>query len=154
MWVRSLGWKTPWMRAWQPTPVFLPGGPHGQRSLVGYSPWGCQELYTTEQRTFRSHQPFSAGSHTHAVWLLQTQQVFCLESLGSLLIHFLDIIKRSKNILKILSALGQLSDWEIVMEAKKYVLPHEVISLQLPVLYLWQGETVDEYLRGLQPEQG
>ena len=31
--------KIPWRRAWQPTPVFLPGEPHGQRSLVGYSPW-------------------------------------------------------------------------------------------------------------------
>ena len=36
-WVR----KIPWRRKWQPTPVFLPGKPHGQRSLVGYSPWGC-----------------------------------------------------------------------------------------------------------------
>jgi len=31
--------KKPWRRAWQPTPVFLPGESHGQRSLVGYSPW-------------------------------------------------------------------------------------------------------------------
>jgi len=30
--------KIPWRRAWQPTPVFLPGKSHGQRSLVGYSP--------------------------------------------------------------------------------------------------------------------
>ena len=29
-----------WRRKWQPTPVFLPGESHGQRSLVGYSPWG------------------------------------------------------------------------------------------------------------------
>ena len=29
----------PWKRAWQPTPVFLPGESHGQRRLVGYSPW-------------------------------------------------------------------------------------------------------------------
>ena len=37
------GWgRFPWRRAWQPTPVFLPGEPHGQRSLVGYSPWGCR----------------------------------------------------------------------------------------------------------------
>ena len=35
--------KIPWRRAWQPTPVFLPGKAHGQRSLVGYSPWGCKE---------------------------------------------------------------------------------------------------------------
>ena len=31
-----------------PTPVFLPGKYHGQTSLVGYSPWGCKELETTE----------------------------------------------------------------------------------------------------------
>ena len=31
-------WKIPWRRAWQPTPEFLPGDSHGQRSLVGYSP--------------------------------------------------------------------------------------------------------------------
>ena len=35
-------WKIPWRRAWQPTPVFLPGESHGQRSLVGYSPEGCK----------------------------------------------------------------------------------------------------------------
>ena len=32
--------KIPWRRKWQPTPVFLPGKFHGQRSLVGYSLWG------------------------------------------------------------------------------------------------------------------
>ena len=32
--------KIPWRRAWQPTPVFLPGESHGQRSLVGCRPWG------------------------------------------------------------------------------------------------------------------
>ena len=31
--------KIPWRRKWQPTPVFLPGESHGQRNLVGYSPW-------------------------------------------------------------------------------------------------------------------
>ena len=34
--------KIPWSRKWLPTPVFLPGEFHGQRSLVGYSPWGCR----------------------------------------------------------------------------------------------------------------
>ena len=38
----------PGRRKWQPTPVFLPGKFHGQRSLMGYSPWGCKELGTTE----------------------------------------------------------------------------------------------------------
>ena len=32
--------KIPWRRKWQPTPVLLPGEPHGLRSLGGYSPWG------------------------------------------------------------------------------------------------------------------
>ena len=32
--------KIPWRRPWQPTPVFLPGESHGQRTLVGNSPWG------------------------------------------------------------------------------------------------------------------
>ena len=38
-----------WRRKWQPTPVFLPGESHGQRSLVGYSPWGCKESDMTER---------------------------------------------------------------------------------------------------------
>ena len=44
--------KIPWRKAWQPTPVFLPGESHGQRSLVGYSSHGhrvrhdCSDLYT------------------------------------------------------------------------------------------------------------
>ena len=43
-WVR----KTLWRRKWQLTPVFLPGESHGQRSLAGYSPWGCKESDMTE----------------------------------------------------------------------------------------------------------
>ena len=39
----------PWGRPWWPTPGVLPGKFHGQRSLVGYSPWGPKELDTTEQ---------------------------------------------------------------------------------------------------------
>ena len=42
-WVRNI----PWRGKCQPTPVFLPGESHGQRSLAGYSPWGCKESYTT-----------------------------------------------------------------------------------------------------------
>ena len=40
--------KMPWKRAWQPTAVFLPEEFHGQRSLAGYSPWGCKESDMTE----------------------------------------------------------------------------------------------------------
>ena len=43
--------KLPWRREWQPTPVFLPGEFHEQRSLAGHSPWGHKESDTTEQLT-------------------------------------------------------------------------------------------------------
>ena len=43
--------KIPWRRAWQHTPVFLPGKFHGQRSLRGYSPWGRNKSDTIEWLT-------------------------------------------------------------------------------------------------------
>ena len=46
--VRSLGRENPWRRKWQPTPVLLPGKFHGQRSLVGYSPWNHKQSDMTE----------------------------------------------------------------------------------------------------------
>ena len=44
--------KLPWRRIWQSTPALLPGKSHGQRSLIGYSPWGRKESDTTEQLHF------------------------------------------------------------------------------------------------------
>ena len=49
-----------WRREWQSTPVFLLGKPHGQRSLVGYSPWGHKDSDMTEQLT----QDGGGGRHT------------------------------------------------------------------------------------------
>ena len=52
--VRDVGSINAWVRKiperwkWKPTPAFLPGEFHGQRSLVGYSPWGCKESDMTE----------------------------------------------------------------------------------------------------------
>ena len=40
--------KIPWKRRWQPTPVFVSGKYHGQRSKADYSPWGCKESDTAE----------------------------------------------------------------------------------------------------------
>ena len=61
---RTLGFhlwvgKIPWSREWQPTPVSLPGKFHGQKSLAGYSPWGCKESNTTECVHTHTH------THTH-----------------------------------------------------------------------------------------
>ena len=41
--------KIPWRRKWQSIPILLPGKSHGQRSLVGYIPWGCKESDMTER---------------------------------------------------------------------------------------------------------
>ena len=45
--VQSLGQEYSLGRAWQPTPVFLPGESHEERSLADYSPWGHRELDMT-----------------------------------------------------------------------------------------------------------
>ena len=53
LWVRKILWR----REWLPSPVFLPGEFHGQRSLAGYSPWGQKKLYVTEQLTIALSNP-------------------------------------------------------------------------------------------------
>ena len=54
MWACSLGQEEPLMKEWKPTLVFWPGKAHGQRSPVGYSPWGCKraghDLVTKHQQ--------------------------------------------------------------------------------------------------------
>ena len=47
--------RFPWRRAWQPTPAFLPGESHGQRSLVGCNPWGHKESDMTEHTHTHIH---------------------------------------------------------------------------------------------------
>ena len=47
----TLGREDPLQKEWQPTPVFLPGESHGQRSLVGYSPRGHREADAIKQLT-------------------------------------------------------------------------------------------------------
>ena len=49
-WIR----KVPWRRKWQSTPALFSGKSHGRRRLIGYSPWGCKQLDTTEQLHFLS----------------------------------------------------------------------------------------------------
>ena len=82
--------KIPWRRKWQPTPVFLPGKSNGQRSLVGYSPWGRKELDTTKQlHLYFFHYVFQIlsfpiGQHCylfHRWWLLLFSRTVMSDSL-------------------------------------------------------------------------
>ena len=67
--VQSLGWDDPLEKEMQPTPVFLPGKFHGRRSLVGYSPWGRKESYTTEPVHLTSLQHSLYFSYKHSIVL-------------------------------------------------------------------------------------
>ena len=71
------GWgKKPRRRKWQPIPVFLPGKPHEQRSLSGYSPWGSKSW---------------TWLHKHAVWKQYTKVQF-FNILANISLSFLKII--------------------------------------------------------------
>ena len=79
-WVR----KIPWRRKWQHIPVFLPRESHGQRSLVGYSPWGHKESDMTEWLHFLSFHftPGLGGSVVKNQPAVQETQEMWVGSLG------------------------------------------------------------------------
>ena len=64
----SIPWvgKIPRRRAWQPTPVSLPGKSHGQRSLAGYSPWSCRvrQNWATNTHTWTTSPPMLESDKT------------------------------------------------------------------------------------------
>ena len=68
--------KIPWRRAWQPTPVFLPGESHGQRSLAGYSPWGRTESDMTETMTYRAACTYG-DPHVHLFFPYWQRKILC-----------------------------------------------------------------------------
>ena len=55
--------KILWRREWQPIPVFLSGEFHGQRSLIGDSPWGCRVGYDWATKTFTFICSYRSGFH-------------------------------------------------------------------------------------------
>ena len=56
-----------WNRKWQPTPAFLPEESHGQRSLVGHSPWGHKESDTTEQTQTQAQAQTHIHTHSYII---------------------------------------------------------------------------------------
>ena len=74
MWIFSFSWR----KKWQHIPVFLPREFHGQRSLLGFSPWGCKELDMTEQLTL-THSVFPTPSNDVIIlphWIFLTMTTF------------------------------------------------------------------------------
>ena len=77
--------RFPWRRAWQPTPVFVPGDPLGQRSLVGYSVWGCRESDTTERLSRAQHCWLYRALTSVQAFLVAETRGYCLAVVCSLL---------------------------------------------------------------------
>ena len=87
--------KIPWRRERQPTPVSLPGESQGQRSLVGYSPWGHRESDMTERLTLSfslsaKMKPWNPLQHSQFIAICQNstshsyiQQIFVKYLLGA-----------------------------------------------------------------------
>ena len=78
--------KIPWSSKWQPTPVLLPGKSHGQRNLVGYSPWNHKDSYTTKRACTCTH----THTHTHIYLHKRTScklQLWNLEPESALVRH-------------------------------------------------------------------
>ena len=75
--------RLPWRRAWQSTPVFLPGESHGQRSLIGYSPQGCKESDTTEATWHACMSPQKEPAPRWAYQGGQKDEVSKQQSMGS-----------------------------------------------------------------------
>ena len=141
--------KIPWRREWLPTPVFLSGESHGQRSLADYSPWGRKELDTAEWLTLslllsRLWEPkLCAVSYHTTVWPLSFSSLapgrqFQVEgaSLGG---RYLCVVMGSQVILSGYS----LSIFPVLVAVGHYCLPTETfrsavsleeLSLQLLIL--------------------
>ena len=75
-------WTYPWRRTGQPTQVFLPGEPHGQRSLAGHSPWGHRVRHNWSDLSHR---------HGHILSSLFTLQIFIKNQLYFR--HYLNFIR-------------------------------------------------------------
>ena len=78
-------WKILWSRKWQLTPVFLPGKFHGQRSLVGCTPWGQTELYMPEHAS--RHRMLDSGFSLVISFIFLNWSVIVLQCCVSFCVH-------------------------------------------------------------------
>ena len=99
-WVWSLDQEDPWRRKWQPTPVFLLGESHGERSLADFSPWGHKKLDTTEW--LNTHTQTHIFVHLFCFldstykWTYTIFIFLCLSSLSIIPSRFIHVVSNSK----------------------------------------------------------
>ena len=82
--ISGTGRKNPWRRKWQPTPVFLPRKFHGQKNMVGYSPWRCRVQHDWEH----THKERKWANTDQVPTLPAENTVTALRLLGPILATF------------------------------------------------------------------
>ena len=103
-------WNILWRRKWQPTLVFLSGKSHGQRSLVGCSPWRHKDLDTTEHaHIYPLHYYY--GRHIN---------------------RYAGILNKPAKITKRLKSFSTDCFWQIYSEQKQSVIQHSRLICQEP----------------------
>ena len=131
----------PWRRKWLPTPVFLPGKSHGQRNVVGYSPWSHKESDSTESLScslsyFISYLAFSSWTQkkyceplTEAVIAPGALSYFVQQSTTPQRLSSLDLnSQRVNETWDFLQLIENLSP-ELHLSNKKFITLHENILL-------------------------
>ena len=109
--------KTPWKRTWKPTPAILPGESHGQRSLVGYSPYGCTGLNMTKV-TLHAHIHivfFNSVQSLSYVWLFVNPRTIAHQASLS--------INNSRSLLKLMSIKSVIPSNHLILCHPLLLLP-------------------------------
>ena len=104
-----------WRRQWQPTPVLLPGKSHGQRSLVGCSPWVAKSRTWLSDFTFTFHfHALEKGMVTHSL----ATQCSCLENPRDRGAWWAAVygVAQSRTWLKQLSSSSKDKEWDLDVE--------------------------------------
>ena len=123
-----------WNRKWQPTSVFLPGKFHGQRSLVGYSPWGRKKADTTEWLSTHIHTDYilyqysTVQNQNNDIGLMCVYEVLCY------FLRRLDIL---------INTTREIQNYSLI--AKISLLLHhysQLVSLPLTIPNPWQTLTI------------
>ena len=140
-------WRVPWRRAWQPTPAFLPGESHGQRSLVGYGPQGHKETDTTEatehthmlcvgreRGTQRASTPrkcgFAPGKY-HNFWVKANHDSYYLLSRKDMhvsLWHVMELFPHPKTVDGIISLFYRWGHWHVTQSGESHAYTLDLCS--------------------------
>ena len=138
-WVRKIHWR----REWLPTPVFLRGEFHGQRSLAGYIPWLCKESDTTEQLSLTHVNVLHYWSYRDSIRESQKGVQGCL------------FYAHDQSSEKIVIWPGQVADVQLTQRKVLQSKTHSSMSLKIQsgncVLLLLHGQWF--HLSGLSPRE-